>query len=62
MKRYLMFCGSTYYPSGGWGDFLGSFDSIEEGKTALLATRKTSREADWWHVIDGTNGEEVASD
>lgn len=30
MKRYLLFCFDTYYPGGGWGDFCGSFDSIEE--------------------------------
>lgn len=30
MNRYLLFTFDGYYPSGGWNDFQGSFDSIEE--------------------------------
>ena len=35
MKRYLVFFGSNYYPSGGMGDFVGDFDNVEECKKAL---------------------------
>ena len=30
MKRYLLFYGANYYPSGGMDDFLTDCDSIEE--------------------------------
>lgn len=30
LKRYIGFGFESYYPGGGWNDFIGSFDSIEE--------------------------------
>lgn len=30
MKRYAVFGFEGYYPSGGWNDFLESFDTVEE--------------------------------
>jgi hypothetical protein len=48
MKRYLLFTGNQYYPSGGWSDFKGSFDTVEE---ALIETR-----GDWWHIVDSEIG------
>ena len=36
MKRYLAFYGSEYYPSGGIGDFLCSFDTFEDAETCIL--------------------------
>lgn len=30
MKRYLLFKGVDYYPSGGWEDFKGDYDSVDE--------------------------------
>lgn len=35
MKRYLVFGFSNYYPSGGWEDHLGSFETLEAAKTFL---------------------------
>ena len=32
MKRYLLFGGHVYYPRGGWRDFIGSFDTVEEAE------------------------------
>lgn len=32
MKRFWLFQGDDYYPSGGMGDFCGDFDSVEEAK------------------------------
>ncbi len=32
MKRFLLFAGSSYYPDGGWGDFIGHYDTEEEIK------------------------------
>lgn len=34
VKRYLLFYGDNYYPSGGWGDFQGDFDSLDDAVEA----------------------------
>ena len=52
MKRYLLFGFDTYYPSGGWNDFLADFDTTEEAIEYALTMRR-----DWFHVIDGTTGQ-----
>ena len=48
MKRYMLFSGYNYYPSGGMNDFCGSFDTIEacEVKIRLMSFN------DWYHVYD----------
>ena len=64
MKRYLLFAGDTYYPGGGWSDYKGSFDTIEEAKTSALAGERWSAEHihkfDWWQVIASITETEVA--
>lgn len=30
MKKYLLFGYNDYYPSGGMGDYLGDFNSLED--------------------------------
>lgn len=57
MKRYLLFAGSHYYPSGGWDDFKDSFDTIE---TALSVA--VNYELDWYHIVDTTTGKKVYND
>jgi len=47
MKRYLLFTGNDYYPDGGWGDFAGDFDTIEE----IKYTEKYMVE-DWYQIVD----------
>jgi hypothetical protein len=47
MKRYLLFTYDSYYPGGGWTDFAGSFDTIEEARAA-------SPEAENRDIIDTT--------
>lgn len=49
MRRYLLFAGSAYYADGGWNDWHGDFDSIEE---ALV--HRTTLHYDWWHIVDIT--------
>lgn len=34
LKRFLVFDYSDYYPGGGWNDFEGTFDTIEEALRA----------------------------
>ena len=47
MKRFLIFAGDLHYPTGGWYDFEGDFDTLEDAKTALLNIN-----CDWWHIVD----------
>jgi len=39
MKRFLLFFGESYYPSGGWKDFQGSFDTVHEARKAVKQER-----------------------
>lgn len=66
MKRYLLFAGAHYYPSGGWRDLIGDFDSL---KTAISHGTELyqpwegmapERKYDWYHVIDSETMNEVA--
>ncbi len=59
MKRFLVFAGSNYYPKGGWDDFRGAHDTLEEAKTAILdslvspmSNPKYAPTHDWCHIID----------
>jgi hypothetical protein len=56
MKRYLLFCGESYYPVGGWDDFVGDFDTVEEAKSA------TAKASDWAHIVDTDTGERVGGE
>jgi hypothetical protein len=51
MKRYLMFAGSHYYPCGGWEDFKGCYDTVEEAEAAARAEKE-----DWTQVVDTAPG------
>jgi hypothetical protein len=53
LKRYLVFGFDNYYPSGGWSDFLGSFDSTAEAFAALRLKWDNKQ------VIDSHTGLEV---
>lgn len=53
LKRYLLFAGWVYYPGGGWEDFIGSFDTVEEAKAAIEGSK------DWAHIIDKETGEKI---
>lgn len=55
MKRYALFAGSWYYPSGGMADFVDSYDSLEEAiKEAKRPDEIFPNDAkyDWAHVFD----------
>ena len=49
MKRFFLFAGYEYYPSGGRYDLVGDFDSVSEAVSVLLNV-KVAKE--WWHVLD----------
>lgn len=46
--KYLLFAGVAYYPSGGWDDFVGAFDSIDEAKKATPPVYV------WAHIVDAS--------
>lgn len=50
MKRYALFAGSTFYPKGGWKDFIRSAYTIEE----LTLTVEEVEEClyDWSCIVD----------
>lgn len=54
MNRYLLFAFDSYYPQGGWEDFVESFDTLEDALEAggLL-------ERDYIQVVDSDTGEVV---
>lgn len=51
MKRYMAFGGQNDLPLGGFDDFQGLFDSVEDAVRHL--TREELRR-DWWQVVDTT--------
>lgn len=44
MKRYIIFAYEAYYPGGGWSDFCGDFDTVEEAISALDALKPVNKE------------------
>lgn len=40
MKRFAAFAHERFYPRGGFEDFIGSFDSLDEAKAAVEAHHK----------------------
>jgi hypothetical protein len=53
-KRYYLFSGSEYYPSGGMSDFDISLNSIEEVKTEfeIMKQNDTYDDLNWAHIFD----------
>lgn len=54
MNRFLLFAGDTYYPSGGWNDLEGNFETLERAEAAA-----EELDPDWWHIVDLETGEKV---
>ena len=52
--RFLLFTGSDYYPAGGWDDFKGSADTLEE---ALKAAKDANDS--WVQIVDLETGEMI---
>ena len=60
MKRYMLFHGDRYYPLGGWDDFVGSYDSIDDAKSALDQNDTKSPSGGWAHITDMETLEKVS--
>jgi hypothetical protein len=52
LKRYALFQGLNYYPSGGWNDFVGAFDTPLEA----FAYENKNLDRDWRQVVDLQTG------
>jgi len=52
LKRYHIFCGGAYYPVGGWADFLGSVDSLEEVFSFVKQHKPNADNRAWIDVRD----------
>ncbi len=46
--KYLLFLGDDYYPSGGWEDFSGYFDSPQE---AIEKINSIEPYCKWAHIV-----------
>ncbi len=44
----MLFYGDEYYPAGGWEDFYGYFDSVEEAEKTLLSLDPSFS---WGHIV-----------
>jgi len=53
MKRYWLFCGENYYPSGGMRDFRDSFDTV------LECVKNLRPRSDWWHIYDTATNQTI---
>jgi hypothetical protein len=51
--KFLLFKGDNYYPSGGWDDFVGAYETLEAAKMAAT-------DCDWAQVVDAVALCEVA--
>jgi hypothetical protein len=49
MKRYAVFKGEFFYPSGGWDDFAGTYETLKE---AVRAADEGAADNTWAHVVD----------
>lgn len=55
MKRFLLFAFDAYYPSGGWSDFQGSFDTQQKAVNKVIEMRR-----DIYQIVDAQTGQIVA--
>lgn len=67
LKRFLLFAEEDYYPKGGWLDFQGSFDTLEEaialgerGINEQEVTSESDPSWNWFQIVDSQTGQIVA--
>lgn len=57
MKRYLLFAYELHEARGGWHDFVGSFDTIEEASEMFKTMPMINYCPDMWHIVDSQSWE-----
>ena len=45
MRKYILFAGDDYYPSGAMGDYMGAYTTIQDAKDAFEKTNN-----DWAEI------------
>ena len=50
MKQFLVFAGLDYYPEGGWSDFIGAYDTLDEAKANCPEIDPFT--IDWNQIVD----------
>jgi len=55
LRRFILFGSNRFAASGGWSDFIGSFNYIDQAKEAA---EKTSGLV-WAQIVDGATGKEL---
>lgn len=58
MKKFMLFSGETFYPSGGMKDYVYSFDTLKEARAYIQCTHQSFM-MHWHHVADRDTGEIV---
>lgn len=61
MKKYMLFASLSYYPQGGFDDFIEFFDTIEEAKNCFSKGVK-KKLWDWYQIIDTSTWQEIPHD
>jgi hypothetical protein len=71
---FLLFAGDAYYPSGGWGDFIQAFETLEGAKEWYAENQRVAEEQrglgwkpnmdwkhrfDWAQIVDTETMEEI---
>jgi len=51
MKKFLLFGNAEDEKLGGWGDFAGDFESLDEAQSRGVKCLQDG-EWDWWQVVD----------
>jgi hypothetical protein len=68
MKRFLVFAGDDYYPSGGWKDFHSDHDTLKEAADVVNARHvedwckdelKLGGLLQWVHIVDTLTTEPI---
>lgn len=63
MKRFLLFYGMIYYPSGGAGDFKKDFDTKEEAEEYYNSNYKyrinNNGDYTWGNILDIQTGKKI---
>jgi hypothetical protein len=49
VKRYLLFAGKYYYPSGGWDDLEDTSDDLNALHEKARAMESSKQ---WWQIVD----------
>lgn len=64
MNQYIAFGGDKYYPVGGFGDFVGDYETLKEAKAAdtfsfVAPNGKPWQHYEWFHILNVETGEIV---